>query len=646
MLRDTGLVHQSAHEYAEAEQSLQEAIAIVQESQGVNHPDLAQYLERLAAVYDEAGDYAAAEPLYRRSLDISDRTLADMLTVGSERNKAAVLANMEDPVPALLAFRRRAGDRLPAARTLAFEAVARRKGRLLDEVHDWGRSMRESPDIGIRNRFNQREAMLACQASLSIALGFRDLKPAVVGTCALPGTELQGRYERLLHELRTNWTEALGKQALQAVSVLKQHVDTLEAGLSRDIPQFASAIRPVRVDDIRLGLKPDELLIEFVAWQRRYGAFLLGRSGALRWTDLGPADRVDAAVQDLIGAANDWSVSIAGRETRSAGSAEATAREALRTLSETLGPVIGGWNQSSATLRIVPDSMLNLVPFGALSDGSGHFLLERFAISYGTAGRDVARAAEPVHSLGSAIVAVSPGAGAKPVTMTAAFRSDRLERLEDAELEAREVKRWIPRAELLKEGEATEQRIKQLHHPALLHIVGHGIVRGNEDCRTDPTSPACRLASMDPAARVMSLSAIVLEEAYGRGGNSPQDGLLTALELESLNLQGTEMLVLSQCRMADGVPSSGEGVFGMRRAAAIAGVNTFVAPLWKISDATEQALMGRFYAELSAGKSRVDALRLAQLQLLKNPSTASFLEWAPVILTGDPGPLPRELFAR
>jgi CHAT domain-containing protein len=151
---------------------------------------------------------------------------------------------------------------------------------------------------------------------------------------------------------------------------------------------------------------------------------------------------------------------------------------------------------------------------------------------------------------------------------------------------------------------------------------------------------------MDAAARVMSLSAIVLEEAYGRGGASSQDGLLTALELQTLDLQGTEMLVLSQCRMADGVPSSGEGVFGMRRAAAIAGVKTFVAPLWKIADSTERALMDAFYRELSAGKGRAEALRQAQLQLLGNPRTASFLEWAPVILSGDPGPLPRALFAK
>jgi CHAT domain-containing protein len=299
-------------------------------------------------------------------------------------------------------------------------------------------------------------------------------------------------------------------------------------------------------------------------------------------------------------------------------------------------------------LRVASDGMLNLLPLGALSYGSGHFLIERFAISYISASRDLASPLVASRPVGQMIIAVSPGAGSKrpvPVSRTAsAFRADRLERLEGAELEARNVQKWIPRARLLGEGEATEQRLKQLHRPALLHIVGHGIVRGNEDCQSGSTSPACQLAGIDPAARVMSLSAIVLEEAYGRGGDSPQDGLLTALELQTLDLQGSEMLVLSQCRMADGVPSSGEGVFGMRRAAAIAGVKTFVAPLWKISDSTEQTLMNRFYKELSAGKGRAEALRQAQLQLLGNRATASFFEWAPVILSGDPGPLPKELF--
>jgi CHAT domain-containing protein/tetratricopeptide (TPR) repeat protein len=647
VLRDLGLVYQSAHDYPQAERSLRQAIAIVEETQGANHPDLAQYLERLAAVYEEAGDYANAEPLYRRSLDVSDGALADMLTIGSERNKAAALANLDDPVPRLVAFQRKAGS--AAARELAFEAVARRKGRILDALHDWGSTLRDSADESVRLRFKQREAMLACEASLTVALGYRDLKPAVVGTCALPGTELAGRYERLLHELRSSWTDTRGKQALEAIGVLRQHMDSLEGSLSREIPQLASVLRPARLEDIRSRLEPDERLVEFVEYQNRYGAFVLSRAD-LRWADLGPTGPVNLAVRDLFGAANDWSVATSRREKRSADSAAGTAHGAKEALSSKLAPAFAPIWQGAGVhrLRIAPDGMLNLVPFSALSDGRGHFLIERVAISYVSAGRDLAASESSASSeANSIVIAVSPGVGASSNNLTAsAFRADRLERLENAEVEARDVQRWFPHAKLLGEGEATEERIKQLHRPALLHIVGHGIVRGNEDCHSTPESPGCRLAALDPASRVMGLSAIVLEEAYGRGGASTEDGLLTALELQALDLQGTEMLVLSQCRMADGVPSSGEGVFGMRRAAAIAGVKTSVAPLWKVDDAAQRQLMDRFYRELSGGKGRAEALREAHLQLLKKPRTASFLQWAPVILSGDPGPLPRSLFAK
>ena len=646
VLSDIGLVDQSARQYVEAERQFHAAITIVTETQGTNHPDLARYLQRLAKVYDEAGDYRAAEPLYRRSLEISEKSLTDMLAVGSQRNKASVLSNLDDPIPTLISFQRRSGD--PDARALAFETVARRKGRVLDQAHDWGQSLRENPDAEIRNRFDRWKAMLECQASLTIAMGYRDLKPAVVGTCALPGTELEGRYERLLHELRTNWTDSSSRQARQALDTLKQRVDTLEAGLSRDVPQFGSAIRSVRLEDIRAQVRPDELFIDFInyldAGRRRYGAFVLDQN--LQWVELGPAAPIDLAVQDLISAANDWSASVAGNQKSGAESALQTAHDALQTLSKKLGPIVALIQKRGVErLRIAPDGMLNLVPFAALSDGRGRFLIERFAISYVSAGRDLAGVIRHQESAGPMIIALSPGAGPKHAVSGGAFRADRLERLDGAELEARELQKRIPKAQLLGEGEATEQRVKQLHRPALLHIVGHGIVRGNEDCQAAPASPGCQLG-IDPAARIMSLSAIVLEEAYGRGAGSTQDGLLTALELQTLDLQGTEMLVLSQCRMADGVPSSGEGVFGMRRAAAIAGVSTFVAPLWKIADTTQRTLMGRFYQELGEGKGRAEALRQAQLYLLRSPATASFLHWGPVILSGDPSPLPRDLFSR
>ncbi len=653
VLNDLAIVHQDAREFPQAERRFEQAIGIVTETQGPNHPDLASYVQNLAALYDQEGNYRAAEPLYRRSFEINDAVLTGILNIGAESNKLAEISNLADPIPALLSFQERAARQVPEARALAFEAVARRKGRVLDEVRDWRERLRLSSDPAILTRFNQWEAMLECQSSLTIALGYRDLKPAVLGGCSLPGTELEGRYERLLQDLRTTWSAEVGRQAVAAIGVLQQRRDALEAALSRESPQFGAALSPASLKDIQSHLDAGELFVEFVAYQphdgnnraaQRYGAFVIDASRNLHWLDLGPAAPIDQSVRDLFEAANDWSTAVAGRENRTAQSAEQTAQDALRQLSKSVLAPLEPWLQRAHRLRIAPDGMLTLVPFGALSDAQGRYLLERFAIGYVPAGRDLAHPQQREFAYSAPVIALSPGATGPGVV--SAFRADRLDRLEGAATEARRLQQIIPRAQLLAEGEATEERVKQLHSPALLHIVGHGVVRGNEDCKANPTSPGCAVGNLDAASRVMSLSAIVLEEAYRRGPRSSQDGLLTALELETVDLQGTQLLVLSQCQMADGVPSSGEGVYGMRRAAAIAGVRTFVAPLWKVADAPEQALMERFYKELSASRGRAEALRTAQLQLLRNPATHSFLYWAPVILSGDTTPLPPAIFQR
>jgi hypothetical protein len=78
--------------------------------------------------------------------------------------------------------------------------------------------------------------------------------------------------------------------------------------------------------------------------------------------------------------------------------------------------------------------------------------------------------------------------------------------------------------------------LKHVHRPLLLHITGHGVIGGDEESRCD-TAPC---VSAVVARRSMALTGIVLEGAYGRARDSHEDGLLTAAELQNLDLQGTE----------------------------------------------------------------------------------------------------------
>ena len=654
-VRDMGLVYAASGDAEKAERSLHEAIAIAEDVHGSNHPDLAAFLDALAGFYAQRGDYAAALPLFRRSVAIQDRFLSDALEIGSENFKAASMATAGDPSPALISFQARAAAQVPGARALAFEVVTQRKGRVLEQVRNWHERLRQNTSAEVRRQASEWQALLACRTSLTVALGYRDLKPSVVGTCSLEGTVFEGKYERVLSDLRTRFTNDVGTQAVRAIAVLKERGDALEAALSRETGDVSGHAKPVSLEDIRNQLGSDELLIEFVSYEdprqdggagRRYGVFVLDNTGKLEWSDVGLAAPIDASVRDLLNAANDWSVSLRNHEKPAARSSELTARDALTDLSEKVwGPVkrLVDAEPNVRRLRIAPDASLNLVPFEAISDGRE--LIERYAITYVPAGRDLTTAPSPGQSSGPPVVVLSPGASSENDRIRAGpasgFRAGGLARLAAASDEAADFRQIVPRAELYAAANATESRVKQLHGPSLLHIVGHGIVRGNEGCE----GPLCFSAS-DPSARAMALSTIVLEEAYGRGKGSSDDGFLTAVELQNVDLRGTEMLVLSQCQMANGIASVGEGVYGMRRAAAIAGARTFVAPLWNVADGTQRTLMARFYAGLAAGQTRADALRHAKLLLRRSPPTSSFLYWAPVILSGSASALPPSLFRR
>jgi len=653
-VRDLGTI-EAALGHADAERRLREAIVIAEDVHGPSHPDLPAFLSALADFYVRRADYAAALSLYRRSFDIQDRFLDDALEIGSENFKAASMTTSADPVPALIAFQAKA-TQLTDARVLAFEAVTRRKGRVLEQVRSGRQRLRESTSPSVRRQLAEWQAVLECRTSLTVALGYRDLKPSVVGTCTLDGTDLEGRYERLLSDLRTRWTSEIGAQAVRAIADLRERGDVLEAALNRETGGAARRISPASLGDIRRQLGADELLVEFVSYEvlrsdgrgteRRYGAFILDAGRLLEWRDIAATSSVDASVRDLMTAANDWSLSVRNREARAARSSEETARDALATLSarvwEPLAPVIA---QNIRRLRIAPDAMLNLVPFEALSDNGGD-LIERFAIAYVPAGRDLIATPAADSPSSAPVVVVSPGARARSTQLanqsSTAFRADALAPLPAAALEAQDFRTIVPHANLYATEDATERRVKSLHGPSVLHIVGHGVIRADQDC----ANRTCISSALGASASAMTLSAIVLEEAYGRGRQSTDDGLLTPLELENVDLHGTEMLVLSQCQMANGVASIGEGVYGMRRAAAIAGARSFVAPLWNVDDRVQRTLMERFYRQLAAGKTRAEALREAKLSLRRTPATASFLQWAPVILSGSALALPPALFHR
>ncbi len=133
----------------------------------------------------------------------------------------------------------------------------------------------------------------------------------------------------------------------------------------------------------------------------------------------------------------------------------------------------------------------------------------------------------------------------------------------------------------------------------VLHFATHGFFLGGT-CKSSPGF------SENPLLR----SGLVL--AGGR-----ENGILTAEEAASWNLDGTELVVLSGCETGSGVLHLGEGVLGFRRAFRIAGAANLVSSLWPVQDRETQAWMTAFYRAFSTGMGVQGSARRAMLVRLR-----------------------------
>lgn len=110
------------------------------------------------------------------------------------------------------------------------------------------------------------------------------------------------------------------------------------------------------------------------------------------------------------------------------------------------------------------------------------------------------------------------------------------------------------------------------------------------------------------------------------------DGVLTAREISSLKLQGTELTVLSACETALGEVGA-DGVFGLQRGLKKAGADAVMMSLWKVSDESTTALMKSFYTHwLKDGMTKYDALEAAKKDVRTAPGWEHPQYWAPFIL--------------
>jgi CHAT domain-containing protein/tetratricopeptide (TPR) repeat protein len=637
---------------AKARDYYERALAIRERVVGRSHPLYAEAQSGLALALAAAGDRSealstasAAEATGREHLSLMLRSLPEREAL----NYAAVRPRGLDLVLSLTAS-------VPDAASMALDGLIRSRALVLDEI-----AARQGGEHSGDEGTNPRATLLSAQQHLAnlIVRGPGQLSPA--------------EYQALV--------DAARRESERAEHALAEASAEFRAARSR---------AEIGLEQVSIALPDSGALVSFTRYQRNvfgdsssaprtipsYAAFVLRRDEPPAVIQLGSTRTIDTLVSR-------WRADISAEvltdaktppvETRSSRQSGAALR---RRIWDPLIPYLGG----SERVFIVPEGALSLAPFAALPVGQRSYLLETGPIiHYFTAERDLVPPAE-IQITGQGLLAVggpsfddtsmfrsrpkllirsntsnvaSPP-GSNPQTC-GTLQSARFQPLDGTLAEVQDLSAvWkgaaateADAARLLVGRDATETRFKrEAPGRRVLHLATHGFFL-NGTCSAQPSGTRAigGISTAEKTPRLenpLRLSGLALAGANRRelAGPNEDEGVLTAEEVASLNLDGVQWAVLSACDTGVGEIKAGEGVFGLRRAFQVAGARTVIMSLWSVDDEATRAWMRALY-EARFGKklSTADAVRAANLAVLrgrraKGEGTHPFY-WAAFVAVGD-----------
>lgn len=587
-----------------------QALEILSRNLPANHPELAEVQAGRAYAAWASGDHASALRRLQEANAAHERSMRVMLAAGSEEQKLSYVEVWETSTDATLTFQLHVDPTSQAARDLAIETVSGRKGRVLEAVS----AQREGLLRRLRAEDRERLQRLASVNSR-------------IATASLSSDERS--------------RGAAEAQRLEKLSSEKRTLERRLAGITSDVDVDVD----VRVADLISALPPKAALIEFVSYrlfdplakklsedrgEQRYAVIALAKSQPPMISDLGPANAIEAEVLSTLKL-------LASPRQIGSGSMRRELRQKLRNLRRSLLDPVLTKLTNSEHLILSPDGALNLLPFAALYNEQGRPLIEAYSLSYVSSSRELLRKRPRKRKQQAPVIVANPDFGTAP----AGTPRDKIwTALKGTDSEASAISKLLPRATVWRGAEATESSVRQLNSPAVLHIATHGFFSGTSGAEAGERGIASTRSHQFSALRnPLVQSGLVFANANLRT-QGEEDGVLTALEVTSMNLAGTELVVLSACETGLGRVEAGEGVFGLRRALAIAGASSQVISLWSVADQTTSDLMIAFYRHLiEGGLGRSEALRQAQLELL-NEGRPPY-DWAAFIPSGDWRPLSR-----
>jgi CHAT domain-containing protein len=612
ILRDMG-------DYKRAEKLLLGRLPTIERMFGRRHPSYGSNELSLANLYMAAGDVPKAEHVLADSLELAEKELQLLLQTGTEADHAAYSSRNAYRLDSVVNFNYSLAPKNAAVSRLAMTTLLRRKGRALDASAATMATIRAKLSPADKQLLDDLAAARNKLAKLTVA------GPSATGD---------------------------GSDYAKEVAALEDQVQKLELEVGKKSAAYRAATAAIELPAIQKLVPKDARLVELVNFQpgdvkksyqyqnglplpaRRYGAYVLAGTGDPTFVDLGPAADIDAAVEKFrkaVADPNNAKVTDLGR--------------ALYDLTiAKIAPSLG----NATEILIAPDGALAVVPFSALVDAKGNFLVQKYNFTYLTSGRDLLRLKVQTKSQGGGVIFADPAFDAtqktpqKPTQPTSrGRRSAELAELSWPALpgtgqEAAAVVKTLKNMKLYTGAAATESAVKAIHGPKILHLATHGFFLPDE--AKPPGEAGAGAPKIEVYENPLLRSGLALAGA-NKLSSGDDDGILTALEASGLDLEGTKLVVLSACETGVGKVTNGEGVYGLRRSLIVAGAESLVMSLWQVDDQATKDLMVGYYQRLAQGHARSTALREVQLELAGSAKYKHPYYWASFLAAGDNSPL-------
>jgi CHAT domain-containing protein/tetratricopeptide (TPR) repeat protein len=288
-----------------------------------------------------------------------------------------------------------------------------------------------------------------------------------------------------------------------------------------------------------------------------------------------------------------------------------------------------------ATIFISPDGVYNQINLEAIPSPDGRYVIDNSNIVIVSNTKDLYLKKQKGKIQPSANNATMFG---NPMFYALATTNKEIPQLPGTEKEISELDQLLKgkgwKTSEYTEGEASEEKVKELNNPKIFHIATHGFYspvadKSEIEKMTESESQLAENPLMKSGLLLSNAGEILSKTRYNY---NMDNGVLTAYEAMNLNLDQTDLVVLSACETGLGEISNGEGVYGLQRAFLVAGAKVLIMSMFKVDDEATQKLILNFYRKwTNTGNMRLSFVEAKKELRVEYPQPYF---WAPFMMIG------------